>query len=107
MPPAAPIRLPAAMTPTSFMVTPPSFSGAIAASAARSTVSWSGCFPNLVMWMPRIQMSSLAMSVTFHWFEAEADGLGPLVVGPQPVRGQADLHARVDVLGVRRHVDEV
>ena len=45
----------------SFIVTPPSASAPIAASAARSTVSLSGCLPNLVMWIPRIQMSSLAI----------------------------------------------
>ena len=33
----------------------------MAASAARSTVSRSGCLPNLVIWMPRIQTSSLAL----------------------------------------------
>ena len=42
----------------SFIVTPPSASAAMAASAARSTVSLSGCLPNLVMLIPRIQMSS-------------------------------------------------
>ncbi len=30
-------------------------------------------------------MSSLATSVTLHWFETEADGLGALVVGPDHV----------------------
>ncbi len=59
MPALALIRLPAARMPMSFMVTPPSASAARAASAARSTVSWSGCLPNLVMLIPRIQMSSL------------------------------------------------
>jgi hypothetical protein len=44
-----PIRLPAASTPMSFIVTPPSARAACAASAARSTVSSSGCFPNFVM----------------------------------------------------------
>ena len=34
---------------------------ASAASDARSTVSLSGCFPNLVIVMPKIQMSSAAM----------------------------------------------
>jgi hypothetical protein len=45
------------------IVTPPSARAAIAASAARSTVSLSGCLPNFVILMPRIQMSSLAMVV--------------------------------------------
>ena len=44
----------------SFIVTPPSARAPMAASAARSTMSLSGCLPNFVMWMPRIQMSSLA-----------------------------------------------
>ena len=56
------MRLPAATTPMSCMVTPPSARAPRAASAARSTVSLSGCLPNLVMVIPRIQMSSaLAM----------------------------------------------
>src|SRR6516165_3956076 len=79
----------------------------MAASAARSTVSRSGCLPNLVMWMPRIQMSSLAMSVTFHRFEAEADGFGALIVSPHHIRRQADFHSRVHMLGVGSHVDDV
>ena len=60
--PPEPIRLPAAMTPMSAMVTPPSASAAITASDARSTTSWSVCLPNLVMLIPRIQMSSLTVS---------------------------------------------
>ena len=45
----------------SSMVTPASASAPVAASAARSTMSLSGCLPNFVMWIPRIQMSSLAL----------------------------------------------
>ena len=48
--------------PCPAIVTPPSASAPMAASAARSTVSLSGCLPNLVMWIPRIQMSSLMSS---------------------------------------------
>ena len=60
------------------IVTPPSASAPRAASAARSTVSLSGCLPNLVMWMPRIQTSSLAIdAVSFlPRLEAEADRFG-------------------------------
>src|SRR5829696_2227180 len=58
MPALAAMRLPAARTPICCMVTPPSDSAPMAASAARSIVSWSLCFPNLVMWIPRIQTSS-------------------------------------------------
>ena len=61
MPALACIRLPAAMTPMSFMVTPPSARAPRTASEARSTRSWSGCLPNLVMWIPRIHRSSDAM----------------------------------------------
>ncbi len=43
------MRLPAARMPMSFIDAPASSSAAIAASDARSTVSLSGCFPNLVM----------------------------------------------------------
>src|SRR6056297_732476 len=57
--PPDPIRLPAASTPMSAMVTPPSASAAMTASEARSTTSRSVCLPNLVMLIPRIQMSSL------------------------------------------------
>ena len=63
-----------------------------AASAARSTVSLSGCLPNFVMWIPRIQMSSLrhgrSPSVSAG-LEAEADGLGAVVVGADRVRWPA------------------
>ena len=55
------IRLPAPMIPMSFMVTPPSARAPSTASEARSTRSWSGCLPNLVMWIPRIHRSSDAM----------------------------------------------
>ena len=48
-------------TPMSAIVTPASASAPLAASAARSTVSLSACLPNLVIRMPRIQMSSLAL----------------------------------------------
>ena len=47
--PPPPIRLPAPITPMSFIDTPASLRAACTASAARSTVSLSGCFPNLVM----------------------------------------------------------
>ena len=82
-------------------------------------MSLSGCLPNLVMWIPRIQMSSLSHggshvgrsgvgseSVSDR-FEAEADGLGAVVVGAERVRGQRDLHAERDVLGVGLDVDDV
>ena len=72
----------------SFIVTPPSASAASAASEARSTVSLSGCLPNLVMLIPRIQMSSLiaapvVQSSCLGGFEAEADGFGAVVVGAE------------------------
>ena len=60
-PDAAFMRLPAANTPMSFMVTPASASAANVASAPRSTSSRPVCLPNLVMWIPRIQTSLLAM----------------------------------------------
>ncbi len=57
-----PMRLPAARMPMSFIDTPASFSAASEAWDARSTVSSSGCFPNFVMLIPRIQTSSVAMA---------------------------------------------
>ena len=60
---AAPIRFPAAKMPMSAIVTPPSASAPKIASAPRSTMSLSKCLPNLVMWIPRIQMSSLLLMV--------------------------------------------
>ena len=56
---SGPTRLPAARMPMSPMVTPASASAAMAASAPRSMTSLSGCLPNFVMLMPRMQMSSL------------------------------------------------
>src|SRR5581483_12242306 len=91
----------------SFIETPPSESAPSAASAARSTVSLSGCFPNLVMWIPRIQASSATVAPLADRFEAEADGLGAVVVGPEREGGQAHRHAELDVLGVRLGVDDV
>src|SRR5690349_10466877 len=102
----APIRLPAARMPTSPIETPPSASAPVTASAARSTVSLSGCLPNLVIEMPRIQMSSLT-SVPFHGLEAEADRIGAGAVGADDLGRQPDLHPHVHVLGVRRGVDHV
>src|SRR5712672_1817079 len=99
------------------MVRPASESAPVAASAARSTVSRSGCLPNLVIRMPRIQISSLALivaapsSVGDSWsgrrLEAEADRLGALGVGADRVGGQAHLHPVADVLGIGLDVDEV
>src|SRR5215471_5694227 len=106
MPAPAAMRLPAASTPMSFMDTPASASAAWAASEARSIVSLSGCFPNLVMWMPRIQTSS-AMSVRLQRGEPEADGLGAGAVGADRERGELDLHAQRDVLGIGLDPDEV
>src|SRR5579871_2863939 len=91
------------------MVTPPSASALSAASDARSTTSLSGCFPNLVMWMPRIQTSS-AMACSSRSggrFETEPDGLGAGLVGADGERGEADLHARLHVLGVGLDVHDV
>src|SRR5688500_10249214 len=102
------------MMPMSFIVTPPSLRAPCTASAARSTVSLSGCLPNLVMWMPSIQMSSLALIVLLRLsvlsvvgrFEPEADGFLAVIVLTQRVRRQADLHVRRDVVGIRLHVDD-
>ena len=76
-------------------------------------MSLSGCLPNLVMWIPRIQTSScthrvlLVVSVAAGRFEAEADGLGAVVVGAERVRRQADLHARRHVVGIGLDVDQL
>src|SRR5688500_5572897 len=102
----APMRLPAARMPMSRMVTPPSARAAMAASAARSTVSRSGCLPNFVMLMPRMKMSSLIASRS-QGLVAEADGLGAVVVGSHHVGGQLDLHAERHVLGIGLGVDHV
>src|SRR3954468_23424785 len=104
------MRLPAAMMPISPMETPPSASALMTASDARSTVSLSGCLPNLVIEMPRIQMSSLMSvlsSVPCDRLEAEADGLGARAVGADDLGRQPDLHPDVDVLRVRRGVDDI
>src|SRR5436190_24368162 len=108
MPAAAAMRFPAASTPMSPIVTPPSRRAPVAASAARSTVSSSGCLPNFVMWIPRIQTLSLAMTILLaDRFEPEADGLGAVVVGADRERGQPDLHADRDVFGIGGTVDDV
>src|SRR5882724_2862682 len=109
-----PNRLPAARIPMSFMVTPASPSAPSAASAASSTVVWSGCLPNFVMWIPRIQTSPLLMSMPpraralrSRRFEAEADGLGASAVGADGERRQANLHAELHMLGVGGRVHDV
>src|SRR5437879_5390655 len=107
MPAAALMRWPAARTPMSFMVTPPSLSAPRAASDARSMVSLSGCFPNFVMSMPRMKTSSLAIGGSFQRLEAEAHGLGALRVRANWERREADLHAQLHVVGVGRRVDDV
>src|ERR1700712_3292772 len=113
----AAIRFPAASTPISAMLTPASASAPVAAWAARSTVSRSGCLPNLVMRMPSIQISSLALigiapsstgdDRSFGGLEAEANRFGALGVGADGVGGEPNLHAIADVLGIRLDVDEV
>src|SRR4051812_314965 len=109
MPALAAIRLPAASTPMSFIVTPASFSAAMAASAARSTVSRSGCLPNLVMWIPRIQTLSLiaCLLACSGRLEAETDGLVAVVVRADRVGGELDLHAEVHVVRIGFGVDHV
>ena len=57
--------------------------------------------------MPRLQMSSAALGCPFQWFEPETDGLGAFYVHADHVGGQADLHPEANVLGVRRHIDQV
>src|SRR5271154_2406102 len=104
-----PMRLPAPMMPMSFMVTPPSASEPWTACAARSVVSRSGCFPNLVMWIPRTHTSSDADAIvlTSQGFETEADCLGAVVVGADHLGRQADLHAQRHVFGIGCHIDEI
>src|ERR1700735_2263102 len=106
---APPMRLPAPMMPMSFMVTPPSARAPWTACDARSVVSRSGCFPNFVMWMPRIHTSSDADAIvlTSQGFETEAHCLGAVVVGADHLGGQADLHAQRHVFGIGRHGDEI
>src|SRR4051812_6844918 len=108
--PPPPMRLPAAITPMSRIRTPASANAPMTAPAARSAVSLSGCFPNFVMVMPRIQTPSLlgtGCSLVRDRFEAEADGLGALAVGTEHVGGQADLHAQGHVVGIGIDVDDV
>src|SRR3954470_13743262 len=111
MPRPAPMRLPAAITPMSFIAAPPSASAASVASAARSTVSRSGYLPNFVMWIPRIQTSSLAIAgllvLLVDRLEAEADGIGAGAVLTDHVGGQLHLHPELHVLGVGLGVDHV
>src|SRR3954470_18303815 len=105
--PPAPMRLPAASTPMSFIVTPPSFSAARAASAPRSTMSLSGYLPNLVMWIPRIQTSSAIRCSLGDRAEAVAHGFGALGINTNRGGRELDLHAEADVLGRRLDVDDV
>src|SRR5262245_8850035 len=100
----AAIRLPAASTPMSCMVTPPSARAPRAASEARSIVSLSGCLPNLVIVIPRIQTSS-AMSVRLLGAEPEPDGFRAGTVDTDGERREPDLHAQPDVFrsGLRAH----
>src|ERR1700735_5198921 len=103
------------MTPMSAIVTPASASAPVAASAARSTVSLSGCLPNLVIRIPRIQMSSLALIVTplsgsgssVRGFEAEADRLGARRVGADRISGQPHFHPVTNVLRIGFDIDKI
>src|SRR6478752_1366139 len=108
IPPAAPIKFPAARTPMSRIDTPPSASAAIAASDARSTVSLSGCLPNLVIWIPRIQTSSPAIaSPLSDRFETEPDRLDTFAIRTHRLRRQLDLHPEGHMLGIGLDVDHV
>src|SRR5580700_8305344 len=102
--PPPPRRFPAPMMPMSFMVTPPSARAPETASDARSAMSLSGCLPNLVMWMPRIQMSSLMAVSSSGRFSADrlvakADRLDAFFVGANRKRRQTKLHSERDLLG--------
>src|SRR4051794_22686288 len=126
---APPMRLPAARMPMSRIVMPPSDNAPMTASDARSTVSFSGCLPNLVMWIPRIQMSSaiippLGLSGragrapvddrgpgasdcsspsrvgSFRRCETESDRLGAGAVDADHLGRELHLHADVHVLRV-------
>src|SRR6185437_8906541 len=99
------MRLPAASTPMSCIDTPASRSAPCAAWAARSTMSRSGCFPNFVIVIPRIQTSSV-MSRSYR-LEAESNCFGAGLVPAQHVRREPDPHADVDVVGRRLDVDDV
>src|SRR3954469_13758350 len=99
------MRLPAARIPMSFIVTPPSASAFLAASAARSMASLSACLPNLVIEIPRIHTSS--DTGCLQGFEAEAHCFCAFTVGCHRERRQPDLHAEVYVLGVGVDVDDV
>src|SRR5215208_1372105 len=110
------MRLPAASTPMSAMVTPASERAPIAASAARSTVSRFGCLPNLVIRIPMIQIWSLALICcsfvacgvgSSRGLEAEADGLCPVGVGADRERCESYLHPVVDMFRVGLDIDEV
>src|SRR4051812_20195905 len=119
--PPRPIRLPAANTPMSPIETPASPSAPLIASAPRSTTSLSKCLPNLVMWIPRIQMSSLALIALFlstlsgdssAWvsagrFESEVDRIDAMIVRAGREGREPQLHAQRHVLGIRRAVDDV
>src|SRR5258706_1559213 len=108
-----PIRLPAAITPMSFIDTPPSASAPSVASVARPSTSLSWCLPNWVILMPRIQTSSRAMGGflskegSADRLEAEVDRLGAFGVRADRECREPDFHAELHVLGVGRHVDEV
>ena len=63
----------------------------------RSTVSLSGCLPNLVMWIPRIQTLSAIDSSSRSAGQSTGSkpnpmASTPLLVGPHGDRGQSQLH---------------
>ena len=77
----------------SFIVTPRVRQRRRAASAARSTVSWSGCLPNFVILMPEDPESSpWPCASAFRGSKAEADGLGAVSRRFRRVRGKPHLH---------------
>src|SRR5437764_4595787 len=111
MPRPPPSRLPAAITPMSCIRTPASARAPRTAPAPRSTTSLSGCLPNFVMWMPRIQtvsrLGTAASSSVRDRLEAEAEGLGAGAVGAERVRRQPHLHAQREMGWVGVDVDDV
>src|SRR6266550_9302642 len=108
--PAPPSRLPNVRMPMSFMLTPASASADRVACDARSRPSSSGCFPNLVMLMPRIHaFSAMGFSnpLVADGLVAEADGLDAVVVRSDRECGEPQLHAELDVLGGGVGVDHI
>ena len=104
---AWPIRLPAASTPMSFIVTPPSVERGLRGLGGEVDGVLVGVLPELRHVDAEDPDVVAGHGYASRGLEAEADGLGAVIIRAHRVGRQAHLHPERHVLGIGRRVDHV